>query len=161
MMMLPRTISIALTSVLVALASQSIPEIDKCTTIVVGKKAGTDGPMTTHTADCSDCDFRVSKVTSSHSSIISSPTLSPPNILVNSDQTPAMDWEPHSTRPLYLYKGNYPATITTTRGTTWHPKNLEGTPEQLEAWGQESLITGHIPQVHSTATTSALPMSYD
>lgn len=76
-MMLPR-ICIALTSLLVALASEtSIPEIDKCTTIVVGKKAGTDGPMTTHTADCSDCDFRVSKVTFSHFSIISSSTLHP------------------------------------------------------------------------------------
>lgn len=165
MMMLPRTISIALTSLLVASASKtSIPEIDKCTTIVVGKKAGTDGPMTTHTADCSDCDFRVSKVTFSHCQTISSSTLitlRPPNILVNSEQTPAMDWEPHAMRPLYLYKGNYPATITTTRGTTWHPNNLEGTPEQLEAWGQESLITGHIPQVHSNGTFSTPLMSYD
>jgi hypothetical protein len=50
-------------------------------------------------------------------------------------------------RPLYLYKGTYPATITSVRGTTWHPDNLEGTQEQLEAWGQESPITGHIPQV--------------
>lgn len=37
-------------------------EIDKCTTIIVGKTAGTEGPMTTHTADCSDCDFRIAKV---------------------------------------------------------------------------------------------------
>ena len=50
-------------------------------------------------------------------------------------------------RPLYLYKGTYPATITSVRGTTWHPDNLEGTQEQLEAWGLESPITGHIPQV--------------
>ena len=37
-------------------------EGDKCTTIVVGPKAGIEGPMTTHTADCSDCDFRIGKV---------------------------------------------------------------------------------------------------
>ena len=35
---------------------------DKCTTIVVGPKAGIEGPMTTHTSDCGDCDFRISKV---------------------------------------------------------------------------------------------------
>ena len=98
-------------------------EIDKCTTIIVGKSAGTQGPMTTHTADCSDCDFRIAK-------------------------TPARDWKAGSMRPLYLYKNNYPATITTERGTTWHPNNLEGTPEQLAAWGTESLVLGYIPQVH-------------
>ena len=103
-------------------------EIDKCTTIIVGKNAGTQGPMTTHTADCSDCDFRIAK-------------------------TPARDWKAGSMRPLYLYKNNYPATITTERGTTWHPNNLEGTPEQLAAWGTESLVLGYIPQVY----TSMLP----
>lgn len=35
---------------------------DKCTTIAVGPKAGIEGPMNTHTADCADCDFRISKV---------------------------------------------------------------------------------------------------
>lgn len=37
-------------------------ESDKCTTIVVGASAGVTGPMNTHTADCSDCDFRINKV---------------------------------------------------------------------------------------------------
>ena len=40
----------------------SFAEVDKCTAIIVGKSAGTEGPMTTHTADCSDCDFRIAKV---------------------------------------------------------------------------------------------------
>jgi dipeptidase len=53
-------------------------------------------------------------------------------------------------RPLYLYKGDYPGTITSRRGHTWHPDNLEGTPEQLAAWGKESAITGYIPQVPHT-----------
>lgn len=39
-------------------------EADRCTTIVVGPKAGIEGPMTTHTADCLNCDFRVAKVLS-------------------------------------------------------------------------------------------------
>lgn len=56
-----------------------LKEIDRCTTIIVGKNAGTEGPMTTHTADCSDCDFRLAKV-------------------------PARDWETGTLRPLYLYK---------------------------------------------------------
>jgi hypothetical protein len=73
-------------------------------------------------------------------------------------QTSASDWVAGTMRPLYLYKGTYPATITSVRGTTWHPDNLEGTQEQLEAWGLESPITGHIPQVSEelfcTATTT-------
>lgn len=95
---------------------------DRCTAIIVGRKAGASGPMTTHTADCSDCDFRINKV-------------------------PAKDWPAGSKRPLYIYKGNYPSLITTTRGATWLPNNLEGTPDQIKAWGTESIITGYIPQV--------------
>eukprot|EP01035_Chromulina_nebulosa_P019906 gene19906-25861_t len=81
--------------------------------------------MNTHTADCSDCDFRVNKV-------------------------PARDWPEGTMRPLYLYKGNYPYLITSLRGKTWHPDNLEGTKEQLKEWGEESVITGYIPQVAHT-----------
>jgi hypothetical protein len=58
-----------------------------------------------------------------------------------------MDWEAGTMRPLYLYKGNYPSTVTTLRGVTWHPNNLEGTEEQITNWGTESQITGYIPQV--------------
>ena len=47
--------------------------------IVLGKSAGTQGPMVTHTADCSDCDFRIAKV-------------------------PSRDWGIGELRPMYLYK---------------------------------------------------------
>ena len=104
-------------------AALSKVEVDKCTSIVVGPAAGTTGAMATHLADCSDCDFRINKV-------------------------PAKDWPAGSMRPLYQYKGNYPATLTSRRGETWHPSNLEGTPDQLAAWGAESIITGYIPQVN-------------
>ncbi|RYY71571.1 hypothetical protein EON63_21600 [archaeon] len=97
-------------------------EIDKCTSIAVGATAGTEGPMNTHTADCANCDFRINKV-------------------------PPKDWPAGSMRPLYVYKSDYPATVSPHRGATWHPSNLEGTPEQLAAWGEESVITGYIPQV--------------
>jgi hypothetical protein len=129
-------------SILCLLAGVVFADLDRCTTMVVGRRAGkcqsvsrrintgtilmccfhVDGPMTTHTADCSDCDFRINKV-------------------------PAMDWPKDSMRPLYVYKGNYPSTISSYRGDTWLPSNLEGTKEQREAWGEESVITGYIPQV--------------
>ena len=100
----------------------SMVESDKCTTMAVGKLAGIDGPMNTHTADCSNCDFRINKV-------------------------PAKHWSKGSLRTLYQYKGDYPATVTSSRGLTWHPDNLEGTKSQLKAWGTESIITGQIPEV--------------
>ena len=100
-------------------------EIDRCTTIVTGKRAGSEGPMVTHTADCSSCDFRLSKV-------------------------PAMSWKEKDTRPLYVYRGEYPATVSKKRGATWHPKNLEGSEAQLKAWGTESEVTGFVPQVRHT-----------
>ena len=74
---------------------------DRCTTIIVGRKAGTEGPMTTHTADCADCDFRINKV-------------------------PARDWPEGEKRALYVYKGNYPANVVEGRGSTWGVANLEG-----------------------------------
>lgn len=100
-------------------------DIDRCTTIVVGAKASLSGPMNTHTADCSDCDFRL-------------------NII------PAQDWPEGSMRPLYSIRGPYPNTVSPNRGKTWHPSNLEGTSEQLAAWGTESSVTGYVPQVPHT-----------
>jgi hypothetical protein len=95
---------------------------DRCTTIIVGKDAGTEGTMASHTADCADCDFRINKV-------------------------PAMDWPEGTMRPLYRYKNQYPATVSSMRGTTWLPENLQGNEEQITAWGKESPVTAYIPQV--------------
>jgi hypothetical protein len=100
-------------------------EADRCTAIIVGRKASVGGPMTTHTNDCSDCDFRVSKV-------------------------PARDWPAGSMRPLYLLRSTYPSQISSDRGETWKPENLEGTAEQLQAWttdGTFTQVTGFVPQV--------------
>ena len=80
------------------------------------------GPSCFETKDCADCDFRINKV-------------------------PAADWPEDALRPLYEYKGAYPATITSIRGKTWHPDNVEGTKDQISAWGKESPITGYIPEV--------------
>lgn len=100
-------------------------ENDKCTTIIVGPKAGIEGPMTTHTADCADCDFRIGKV-------------------------PARDWPAGTMRPLYMYKDQYPSVVSANRGATWHPDNLQGNAEQLAAWGKESVPSAYIPQVAHT-----------
>ena len=54
----------AVATTFAATTEYSFAETDKCTAIIVGKSAGTEGPMTTHTADCSDCDFRIAKVVS-------------------------------------------------------------------------------------------------
>lgn len=100
-------------------------ENDKCTAIIVGPKAGIEGPMTTHTADCADCDFRIGKV-------------------------PARDWPAGTQRPLYMYKDQYPSVVSANRGKTWHPENLQGNIEQLAAWGKESTPSAYIPQVAHT-----------
>lgn len=62
-------------------------------------------------------------------------------------KVPARDWPEGTQRPLYLYKGTYPSTVSSNRGQTWMPSNLEGSAEQLSSWGQESSTTGYIPQV--------------
>jgi hypothetical protein len=96
---------------------------EKCTAIIVSKGAGTEGPMTTHTADCANCDFRLNKV-------------------------PAKDWNEDDLRALYVYKGSYPSQVIENRGTTWSASNLEGTSEQIAEWiKEEKSITGYIPQV--------------
>lgn len=111
-------------------------KLDRCTTMITGKKAGKSGPMTTHTADCLDCDFRVNKV-------------------------PAADHPPGSMRNIYLFKGDYPQTITSDRGATWLPSNLEGTDEQKAAWGTQSTVIMTIPEVSNLKCTTSLASPYD
>jgi dipeptidase len=118
--------AVVVSAILAVVYSKGLADIeDRCTSIIVGGIAGIDGPITTHTSDCSNCDFRINKV-------------------------PAKDWPKGSVRPLYLYKGDYPSTVSSNRGETWKPSNLQGNAEQLAAWGEESVITGHIPQVPHT-----------
>lgn len=99
-----------------------MPDNDRCTTIIVGPGAGVDGVMTTHTADCADCDFRMNKV-------------------------PRRKHKAGAMRKLYMYKNDYPAKICDDRGETWKPENLEGSKEQKASWGTESDYTGSIPEV--------------
>ena len=56
--------------------------------------------MTTHTADCFECDWRVNIV-------------------------PAKDYPEGSMRPIYLLTGAYPRQVRNDRGVTWSVDNLE------------------------------------
>jgi hypothetical protein len=60
---------------------------------------------------------------------------------------PPQDHASGAQRPLYVYRTAYPATVTSIRGDTWHPDNLEGSPEQKALWGKESTVEGYIPEV--------------
>eukprot|EP01040_Poterioochromonas_malhamensis_P010775 gene10773-11744_t len=98
---------------------------DRCTAIAVGGKASTTGsPMTTHTADCMECDWRVNKV-------------------------PARDWPEGSMRPVYQIKAAYPRQVREDRGWTWSKENLENLPPR-KAWEKQNFKIGEIPQVPHT-----------
>jgi len=104
------------------------PGTDRCTTIIVGPKASADGStMTTHTADCAECDFRLAKV-------------------------PARDWPAGAQRPIYLFASAYPRRVQEGRSPTWEPANLDSSLPQAPAWKRKgfSQIIGHIPQVRHT-----------
>jgi hypothetical protein len=67
-------------------------------------QATTDGStMTTHTVDCAECDWRISKVRTiaSYESCAHVDTC----LFV---QVPAQDWPEGSMRPVYLYRSGYP-----------------------------------------------------
>lgn len=103
------------------------PVNDKCTAILVGRSATIDGStMTTHTADCAECDWRINKV-------------------------PARDWPEGSQRPIYLLTGAYPRQVREDRGATWSVDNLENIPEHRASWEKmKGPIIGYIPQVAHT-----------
>lgn len=94
--------------------------------MVLGKYAGTKGPMVTHTADCAECDFRINKV-------------------------PAADYPEGTLRPIYLLSGAYPRQVREDRGETWKESNLEDMPQKAE-WARigKREIIGYIPQVAHT-----------
>lgn len=108
--------------------SEIITSYDKCTAMAVGKSASKTGsPMTTHTADCAECDWRVNKV-------------------------PSQDWPAGAMRPIYLLSGAYPRQVREDRGQTWSKANLEQGMPQLEKWHalENKTIIGYIPQVAHT-----------
>ncbi|CAM9136658.1 unnamed protein product [Ectocarpus sp. 13 AM-2016] len=101
-----------------------------CTTIVVGRNASADGStMSTHNADCLDCDFRLGRV-------------------------PARDWPAGSQRPVVKFRAEFPRTVSEDRGYTWTPENLDPELPQRDTWidskWREDMVLGYIPQVNHT-----------
>jgi dipeptidase len=111
---------------------------DKCTAILVGRKATAfGGTMTTHSSDCADCDWRINLV-------------------------PRKDWPIGSMRPIYLITGTYPRQVREDRGETWSPNNLEDMPQKPEWEKMRGNILGYIPQVAQTyQLIEGLPISFD
>ena len=87
----------------------SLEDSDRCTAILVAPGASEDGSsMTTHNADCAECDWRVNKIE-------------------------AKDWPKDSKRPIHLLSGTYPRQVREDRGYTWTKDNLEDT-EMRKVW---------------------------
>ncbi|KAH9102532.1 hypothetical protein AeMF1_020892 [Aphanomyces euteiches] len=104
-------------------AASSWIERDRCTAILVGAKASTSGsPMTTHTNDCTVCDFRIAKV--------------------------PQKTHPHgSMRNVVLPRGYYPRYVGTDRGAPeYFRENLE---LDFFNWTDSKSI-GQIPQADMT-----------
>ncbi|OQR93200.1 peptidase [Achlya hypogyna] len=113
-----------LVSVLLALATgaRAAATRDRCTAMLVGAAASASGtPMTTHSNDCSDCDFRLAKI-------------------------PAMTYEANTMRPIFLPVSQYPRYVGSDRGPVYLQENLDA---RFFDW-QESVPIGQIPQVNET-----------
>lgn len=63
---------------------------------------------------------------------------------------PARDWPKGTMRPLYMYRDQYPVVVSVNRGATWDPSNLQGNDAQKVGWGNESPVSGFVPQVEHT-----------
>ncbi|DBA03333.1 TPA: hypothetical protein N0F65_004610 [Lagenidium giganteum] len=108
-------------STLLVLASGASAE-DRCTAIIVGAAASTNNaPMTTHTADCSSCDFRIAKV-------------------------PAQRFNAVDEREITLVELDYPRYVGKARGSVYYRENLD---TRFYNW-TDSTVLGTIPQVEST-----------
>jgi dipeptidase len=101
-----------------------------CTAVIVGPGATVDGSLiTTHNADCLNCDYRIAR-------------------------TPARYNPPGSKKKILKYKPDYPHYITDDRSSIWRPENIDDTMVQKRMWATEeymrSLTLGVLPEVEET-----------
>ncbi|CAK4618132.1 unnamed protein product [Aphanomyces euteiches] len=110
-------------SVVVAMAVAQPHQADRCTVMLVGAKASaTRVPITTHTADCTNCDFRLAKV-------------------------PQQQHAPGSMRNIPLLSQVYPRYVGKDRGAPeYYQENLQ---QGFFNWSNTPII-GQIPQVETT-----------
>ena len=101
-----------------------LPFAAPCTTILVGRKATTDGaPLVTHNNDCTDCDIRIAVI-------------------------PAADHPPSSSCPVWPCKFAYPRFVSEERGSAYTAEATAG--EALPGPFPASVPLGHIQQVRHT-----------
>ncbi|KAF0719436.1 Aste57867_1032 [Aphanomyces stellatus] len=114
-------ILLPLLALLCKVSGQSLSQ-DRCTAILVGAKASASGtPMTTHSNDCSDCDFRLVKI-------------------------PPMTHAPGAMRDIVLFNSQYPRYVGSARGPAYSQKLLD---DGFTNWTVTSAIA-QIPQVSHT-----------
>ena len=99
----------------------AVPPPEGCTAIAVSRSASLTSPLTTHTNDCKDCDFRLSHV-------------------------PAATHSADSRRAVYASRFAYPRFLGDERGTTFLPSNTDFQPYQ---W-RNSQPVGYVRQVERT-----------
>jgi dipeptidase len=102
---------------------------DGCTAILVAPGATTDGStISTHNADCLDCDFRLAITEGGHRDAKSKDVLA--------------------------YFAEYPHFITEGRSSVWKPESIDKDLPQRAAWQtkefMESRVVGEIPEVEKT-----------
>ena len=98
-----------------------VPPPEGCTAIAVSRSASLTYPLTTHTNDCKDCDYRLSHV-------------------------PAASHSPDSRRAVYASRFGYPRFQGRERGTTFLSSNTDYRPYQ---WGRSEPV-GYVEQVERT-----------
>ena len=98
-----------------------VPPPEGCTAIAVSRSASLTSPLTTHTNDCKDCDFRISHV-------------------------PAVTHSTTARRPVYASRFAYPRFLGGERGSTFLPSNTDFRPY---AWRRSEPV-GYVEQVERT-----------
>ena len=112
---------LALALRLAALAAE-----DRCSSIIVGRKASASGAtMTSHTNDCLNCDFRISKV-------------------------PAADHEEGAQRTISADRAAYPRWLGEGRGDTYLPENTDLSIYPWAPGNGSFRAIGSIPEVEHT-----------
>ena len=98
-----------------------VPPPEGCTAIAVSHSASTTTPLTTHTNDCKDCDYRLTHV-------------------------PPTTHHPASRRPVYRSRFAYPRWAGQGRGLGYEVRWVDG---GVYGWG-ESEVVGYVEQVERT-----------
>ncbi|KAJ0408854.1 hypothetical protein P43SY_000750 [Pythium insidiosum] len=114
---------------------------DRCTAILVGAKASANGaPMTTHSADCASCDFRIAKA-SANGAPMTTHSADCASCDFRIAKVPAQRHDDGEQHDVVLIKLGYPR-----YGDVYKPENLD---TRFYQWNETAPI-GSIPEVSET-----------